>query len=109
MVNTDGTRRKATLKKGLLFFYIQVPKPTGVKKGWQRAVAVVCDFKLFLYELGEGKATQPSVVVSQVIDMRWEELPGSGLAFTQKHKNIRSRFALLFQGRRVLSQSCPGL
>lgn len=51
---------------------LQVPKPTGVKKGWQRAMAVVCDFKLFLYELGEGKATQPSVVVSQVIDMRWE-------------------------------------
>lgn len=48
----------------------QVPKPTGVKKGWQRAVAVVCDFKLFLYELGEGKTTTPSVVVSQVIDMR---------------------------------------
>lgn len=62
---------------------MQVPKPTGVKKGWQRAMAVVCDFKLFLYELGEGKATQPSVVVSQVIDMRWEQLretpqPGGG-------------------------------
>ncbi|XP_067097209.1 serine/threonine-protein kinase MRCK alpha isoform X2 [Osmerus mordax] len=53
--------------------HVRVPKPTGVKKGWQRAVAVVCDFKLFLYELGEGKATQPSVVVSQVIDMRDEE------------------------------------
>lgn len=50
----------------------KVPKPTGVKKGWQRAMAVVCDFKLFLYELGEGKATQPSVVVSQVIDMRYK-------------------------------------
>lgn len=49
---------------------LQVPKPTGVKKGWQRAMAVVCDFKLFLYELGEGKLSQPSVVVSQVIDMR---------------------------------------
>ncbi|XP_028996108.1 serine/threonine-protein kinase MRCK alpha isoform X3 [Betta splendens] len=53
--------------------HVRVPKPTGVKKGWQRAMAVVCDFKLFLYELGEGKATQPSVVVSQVIDMRDEE------------------------------------
>uniref|UniRef100_A0A3P9GZG8 non-specific serine/threonine protein kinase n=1 Tax=Oryzias latipes TaxID=8090 RepID=A0A3P9GZG8_ORYLA len=50
--------------------YVRVPKPTGVKKGWQRAMAVVCDFKLFLYELGEGKAAQPSVIVSQVIDMR---------------------------------------
>lgn len=54
----------------LCLYLSQVPKPTGVKKGWQRAMAVVCDFKLFLYELGEGKATQPSVVVSQVIDMR---------------------------------------
>lgn len=53
-----------------VLFALKVPKPTGVKKGWQRAMAVVCDFKLFLYELGEGKATQPSVVVSQVIDMR---------------------------------------
>lgn len=57
-----------------------MPKPTGVKKGWQRAMAVVCDFKLFLYELGEGKATQPSVVVSQVIDMRWERLTNSSVS-----------------------------
>ncbi|CAB1343156.1 unnamed protein product, partial [Coregonus sp. 'balchen'] len=56
-----------------------VPKPTGVKKGWQRAVAVVCDFKLFLYELGEGKTTTPSVVVSQVIDMRDEEFSVSSV------------------------------
>ncbi|XP_038164458.1 serine/threonine-protein kinase MRCK alpha isoform X3 [Cyprinodon tularosa] len=59
--------------------YVRVPKPTGVKKGWQRAMAVVCDFKLFLYELGEGKATQPSVVVSQVLDMRDEEFSVSSV------------------------------
>ncbi|XP_055728262.1 serine/threonine-protein kinase MRCK alpha-like isoform X3 [Salvelinus fontinalis] len=59
--------------------HVRVPKPTGVKKGWQRAVAVVCDFKLFLYELGEGKATTPSVVVSQVIDMRDEEFSVSSV------------------------------
>uniref|UniRef100_A0A8C6X022 Serine/threonine-protein kinase MRCK alpha n=1 Tax=Neogobius melanostomus TaxID=47308 RepID=A0A8C6X022_9GOBI len=58
---------------------VRVPKPTGVKKGWQRAIAVVCDFKLFLYELGEGKATQPSVVVSQVLDMRDEEFSVSSV------------------------------
>ncbi|XP_063757517.1 serine/threonine-protein kinase MRCK alpha isoform X6 [Eleginops maclovinus] len=58
---------------------VRVPKPTGVKKGWQRAMAVVCDFKLFLYELGEGKATLPSVVVSQVIDMRDEEFSVSSV------------------------------
>ncbi|XP_076129094.1 serine/threonine-protein kinase MRCK alpha isoform X3 [Alosa pseudoharengus] len=59
--------------------HVRVPKPTGVKKGWQRALAVVCDFKLFLYELGEGRATQPSVVVSQVIDMRDEEFAVSSV------------------------------
>uniref|UniRef100_A0ACB8GBN1 Serine/threonine-protein kinase MRCK alpha n=1 Tax=Sphaerodactylus townsendi TaxID=933632 RepID=A0ACB8GBN1_9SAUR len=50
--------------------HVRVPKPTGVKKGWQRALAVVCDFKLFLYDIAEGKASQPNVVVSQVLDMR---------------------------------------
>ncbi|XP_061602550.1 serine/threonine-protein kinase MRCK alpha isoform X2 [Cololabis saira] len=59
--------------------HVRVPKPTGVKKGWQRATAVVCDFKLFLYELGEGKAPQPSTVVSQVIDMRDEEFSVSSV------------------------------
>ncbi|XP_055002909.1 serine/threonine-protein kinase MRCK alpha isoform X10 [Sorex araneus] len=53
--------------------HVRIPKPAGVKKGWQRALAVVCDFKLFLYEIAEGKTSQPSVIVSQVIDMRDEE------------------------------------
>ncbi|XP_042301869.1 serine/threonine-protein kinase MRCK alpha [Sceloporus undulatus] len=53
--------------------HVRVPKPAGVKKGWQRALAVVCDFKLFLYDIAEGKTSQPSVVVSQVLDMRDEE------------------------------------
>ncbi|KAG7461121.1 hypothetical protein MATL_G00206600 [Megalops atlanticus] len=59
--------------------HVRVPKPAGVKKGWQRALAVVCDFKLFLYDLAEGKASQPSVVVSQVIDMRDEEFSVSSV------------------------------
>lgn len=59
--------------------HVRVPKPTGVKKGWQRALAVVCDFKLFLYEIAEGKASQPTVVVSQVIDMRDEEFSVSSV------------------------------
>ncbi|XP_066525084.1 serine/threonine-protein kinase MRCK alpha isoform X1 [Hoplias malabaricus] len=52
---------------------VRVPKLAGVKKGWQKALAVVCDFKLFLYDLAEGKAAQPTVVVNQVIDMRDED------------------------------------
>ncbi|XP_063247217.1 serine/threonine-protein kinase MRCK alpha isoform X3 [Prinia subflava] len=59
--------------------HVRVPKPAGVKKGWQRALAVICDFKLFLYDVAEGKASQPSVVVSQVIDMRDEEFSVSSV------------------------------
>ncbi len=62
---------------GLLLF--QIPKPTGVKKGWQRAYAVVCDCKLFLYEVPEGKCTQPVVTASQVLDLR------SGLVTFSNH------------------------
>ncbi|XP_073412476.1 serine/threonine-protein kinase MRCK alpha isoform X2 [Dendrobates tinctorius] len=59
--------------------HVRVPKPAGVKKGWQRALAVVCDFKLFLYDVPEGKSSQPSCVVSQVIDMRDEEFAVSSV------------------------------
>ncbi|XP_053315304.1 serine/threonine-protein kinase MRCK alpha isoform X2 [Spea bombifrons] len=59
--------------------HVRVPKPAGVKKGWQRSLAVVCDFKLFLYDVTEGKAPQPTCVVSQVIDMRDEEFAVSSV------------------------------
>ncbi|KAM6207934.1 serine/threonine-protein kinase MRCK alpha isoform 2-T3 [Sarcoramphus papa] len=59
--------------------HVRVPKPAGVKKGWQRALAVICDFKLFLYDVAEGKASQPSVIVSLVIDMRDEEFSVSSV------------------------------
>ncbi|XP_054548798.1 serine/threonine-protein kinase MRCK beta isoform X2 [Talpa occidentalis] len=65
-LGVDVQRGIGTAYKG----YVKVPKPTGVKKGWQRAYAVVCDCKLFLYDLPEGKSTQPGVVASQVLDLR---------------------------------------
>uniref|UniRef100_A0A8D1EAI0 MRCK/ROCK kinase PH domain-containing protein n=1 Tax=Sus scrofa TaxID=9823 RepID=A0A8D1EAI0_PIG len=49
--------------------HVWIPKKAGMKKGWQRALAVVCDFKLFLYDVDEEKDSKPSVVVSQVIDL----------------------------------------
>ncbi|XP_051042382.1 serine/threonine-protein kinase MRCK alpha isoform X14 [Phodopus roborovskii] len=59
--------------------HVRIPKPAGVKKGWQRALAVVCDFKLFLYDIAEGKTSQPSSIISQVIDMRDEEFSVSSV------------------------------
>ncbi|XP_070651265.1 serine/threonine-protein kinase MRCK alpha-like isoform X1 [Bos indicus] len=59
-------------QKGLGTVYeghVWIPKKAGMKKGWQRALAIVCDFKLFLFDMNE-EDSKPNVVVSQVIDMR---------------------------------------
>ncbi|XP_037073228.1 serine/threonine-protein kinase Genghis Khan-like, partial [Pollicipes pollicipes] len=64
----DPTRGIGTAYEG----YVKVPKPGGVKKGWMRQFVVVCDFKLFLYDISPDKNALPSVFVSQVLDMRDE-------------------------------------
>ncbi|CAO2587457.1 Serine/threonine-protein kinase MRCK beta [Lemmus lemmus] len=74
-LGVDVQRGIGTAYKG----YVKVPKPTGVKKGWQRAYAVVCDCKLFLYDLPEGKSTQPGVIASQVLDLRDDEFSVSSV------------------------------
>lgn len=37
-----------------------------VKRGWVRQFVVVCDFKLFLYDITADRSALPSVHVSQV-------------------------------------------
>lgn len=64
----DPTRGVGTAYEG----YVKVPKPGGVKKGWSRQFVVVCDFKLFLYDISPERNAQPSVWVSTVLDMRDE-------------------------------------
>ncbi|KAJ6656916.1 hypothetical protein lerEdw1_002917 [Lerista edwardsae] len=51
----------------------QVPKPSGVKKGWQRAFTAVSDFKIFLFDVPEGKTSQSDVAAMHVTDMRDEQ------------------------------------
>ena len=48
---------------------VKVPKPAGVKKGWQRMKMTLCDFKLYLFEMQE-KTDQVSCAISQALDMR---------------------------------------
>lgn len=74
-VGIDPTRGIGTAYEG----YVKVPKPGGVKKGWMRQFVVVCDFKLFLYDLAQDKNAQPYVCVSQVLDMRDEEFAVSSV------------------------------
>ncbi|XP_060574804.1 serine/threonine-protein kinase MRCK alpha-like isoform X2 [Ruditapes philippinarum] len=52
--------------------YVRVPRLGGIKKGWARLFVVVCDFKLFLFDIPPEKGT-PSPVVQQVLDMRDDE------------------------------------
>jgi len=48
-----------------------VPRPGGIKKGWVKQFVVVCDFKLFLYDIREERQNvTASIVVNQVLDMR---------------------------------------
>ncbi|XP_003425741.1 serine/threonine-protein kinase Genghis Khan [Nasonia vitripennis] len=70
----DPTRGIGTAYEG----YVKVPKMGGVKKGWVRQFVVVCDFKLFLYDLSDRNA-MASVYVSQVLDMRDEEFSVSSV------------------------------
>ncbi|XP_013414269.1 serine/threonine-protein kinase MRCK alpha isoform X3 [Lingula anatina] len=59
--------------------YVRIPKPGGIKKGWMRQFVVVCDFKLFLYDINPEKTSQASVQVNQVLDMRDEEFSVSSV------------------------------
>ncbi|XP_059615804.1 serine/threonine-protein kinase Genghis Khan [Phlebotomus argentipes] len=71
----DPTRGIGTAYEG----YVKVPKSGVVKRGWIRQFVVVCDFKLFLYDISADKSALPSVYVSQVLDMRDPEFTVTGV------------------------------
>uniref|UniRef100_A0A674B5N6 non-specific serine/threonine protein kinase n=1 Tax=Salmo trutta TaxID=8032 RepID=A0A674B5N6_SALTR len=97
----DVQRGIGTAYKG----FVRIPKPTGVKKGWQRAYAVVCDCRLFLYEVPEGKSTQPGVVTSQVLDLRDEEFSVSSVLASDVIHATRKDVPCIFRVTDALIQS----
>ncbi|XP_062407440.1 serine/threonine-protein kinase MRCK beta [Sardina pilchardus] len=100
----DVQRGIGTAYKG----FVRIPKPTGVKKGWQRAYAVVCDCKLFLYEVPEGKSTQPGVVASQVLDLRDEEFSVSSVLASDVIHATRKDVPCIFRVTSSLLSSPAG-
>ncbi|XP_069049172.1 serine/threonine-protein kinase MRCK beta isoform X3 [Lepisosteus oculatus] len=99
----DVQRGIGTAYKG----FVRIPKPTGVKKGWQRAYAVVCDCKLFLYDVPEGKSTQPGVVASQVLDLRDEEFSVSSVLASDVIHATRKDVPCIFRVTSSLLSSPP--
>lgn len=71
----DPTRGIGTAYEG----YVKVPKSGVIKRGWIRQFVVVCDFKLFLYDISTDRCALPSVSVSQVLDMRDPEFSVGGV------------------------------
>lgn len=61
-VGLDPQRGIGTAYSG----YVRVPRPGGVRKGWQRIYVVVCDFKLFLYDINNEVSGSGSSSVSLV-------------------------------------------
>lgn len=62
----DPTRGIGTAYEG----YVKVPKMGTVKRGWLRQFVVVCDYKLFLFDVSADHNALPNVNASQVLDMR---------------------------------------
>lgn len=50
--------------------WIKIPKPGGVRRGWQRAYAIVCDFKVFLHE-PSNDIHAPAAAATHIFDIRY--------------------------------------
>ncbi|XP_040266520.1 serine/threonine-protein kinase MRCK gamma [Bufo bufo] len=55
--------------------YLSIPKPAGVKKGWQRVYVIISDFKVHVYDA----SSQCNTTILQVIDMRDEHFSVSSV------------------------------
>lgn len=69
-----GLRAPAAL---LCLPFRQVPRPSGVRRGWQRVFAALSDSRLLLFDAPDPRLSPPSGALLQVLDLRW--VLGSGM------------------------------
>lgn len=62
LIGLDPQRGIGTAYSG----YVRIPRQGGVRKGWLRIYVVVCDFKLFLYDINSETSGSSSSSVSLV-------------------------------------------
>lgn len=62
LIGLDPSKGIGTAYSG----YVRIPRPGGVRKGWMRIYVVVCDFKLFLYDINSEISGSSSSSVSLV-------------------------------------------
>jgi len=62
-VGLDGYHGVGTALEG----WVRIPKPGGVRKGWMKQYAIICDFKLFVHNL---QADTPNMSVTHLFDIK---------------------------------------
>lgn len=55
----------------------QVPRPSGVRRGWQRVFAALSDSRLLLFDAPDPRLSPASGALLQALDLRW--VPGGSL------------------------------
>lgn len=55
----------------------QVPRPSGVRRGWQRVFAALSDSRLLLFDAPDPRLSPASGALLQALDLRW--VPGIGM------------------------------
>jgi len=49
---------------------VRIPKLGGVRKGWMRQYAIICDFKLFVHNV---QADTPKMTVTHLFDIKLDK------------------------------------
>ena len=60
----DGYHGVGTALEG----WVRIPKPGGVRKGWMKQYAIICDFKLFVHNI---QADTPNMTVTHLFDIKY--------------------------------------